>query len=284
MPRPGPARPDEIRQHNLSLVLEQVHRRGELSRAALTHSLGLNRSTIRALVADLTELNLVSEHVPVGRVRAGRPSHLVGPRADGPWVLAVEVEVGELVVAAVGLGGDVLARSERPLAPDHSSPAEVARVIADEADALAAKLAAGSWLVGAGVSIPGTVRPDGHVAQAPNLHWRDQAFGQLLAEQLPKHVPLRFGNDANLGALAEHQRGAAQDTGHCIYLSGKVGVGGGVIVDGIALTGAGGFAGEIGHMVLDPAGPPCQCGSNGCLETLVGEEALLRLCGRAGPV
>ena len=63
MSRPGPARPDEIRQHNLGRVLSQVHLHGELSRADLTQSLGLNRSTIRALVAELAELRFVREAV-----------------------------------------------------------------------------------------------------------------------------------------------------------------------------------------------------------------------------
>src|SRR4029079_2356673 len=68
-----------------------------------------------------------------------------------------------------------------------------------------------------------------------------------------------------------------------IYLIGKIGVGAGMIVDGKALTGAGGLAGEVGHMVLDPAGPVCRCGSNGCMESLVGEAALLRASGWLRP-
>jgi predicted NBD/HSP70 family sugar kinase len=284
MTRPGPARPDEIRRHNLGLVLEQVHLKGELSRAELTQSLGLNRSTIRALVAELTELRLVREEVPTGSERAGRPSHLVAPRPDGPYVIAAEFDVDDLTTAAVGLGGTVLARSHQALPQGSTSAAQAAKLIAADVDALARQVPAGAWLVGVGVSIPGTVRPDGWVDHAPNLHWRDQPLGAMLAEVVSDPVPLRFGNDANLGALAEHLRGAARGCSHCVYINGKVGVGGGIIAHSAQLTGAGGFAGEIGHMVLDPAGPLCSCGSNGCLETLIGEEALLRLCGREGPV
>ena len=284
MARPGPARPDEIRQHNLGLVLEQIHLKGELSRAELTQSLGVNRSTIRALVADLCDLSLVREEVPVGSERAGRPSHLVGPRPDGPYVVAAEVDVDNLTVAAVGLGGSVLARRQHALPAGRTSTTDAAKRIVADIAALARHVPEGAWLVGIGISIPGTVRPDGWVDHAPNLQWRDQAFGMILAELMPAGVPLRFGNDANLGALAEHLRGAARGRAHCVFLNGKVGVGGGIIVDSAQLTGAGGFAGEIGHMVLDPAGPLCGCGSNGCLETFVGEQALLRLSGRDGPV
>jgi predicted NBD/HSP70 family sugar kinase len=284
MTRPGPARPDEIRQHNLGRVLEQVHLNGEQSRADLTQFLGLNRSTIRALVAELAELRLVREAVPVGSNRTGRPSFLVAPRPDGPYVVAAEVDVDFLTTAAVGLGGTVLARNQHELTQGATTPATAAKLISADVDALGQQVPEGAWLVGAGISIPGTVRPDGFVDQAPNLHWRDVDFGALLGAELPDAVPQRFGNDANLGALAEHLRGAARGCSHCVYVNGKVGVGGGIITDSTQLTGAGGFAGEIGHMVLDPAGPLCSCGSNGCVETLVGEQALLQLAGHTGPV
>ena len=91
MARTGAARPEEIRRHNLGLLLEQVHRDGELTRAELTQRLGLNRSTIGALVAELTDLGLIDERVPTSNERAGRPSHVVAPRADGPFAIAVEV-------------------------------------------------------------------------------------------------------------------------------------------------------------------------------------------------
>jgi len=84
-------RPEEIRRHNLSLLLRHIHQHGELTRVELTAATGLNRSTIGALVSDLVALGLVSEYVPSGRDRAGRPSHVVAPRSDGPYVLAVDV-------------------------------------------------------------------------------------------------------------------------------------------------------------------------------------------------
>jgi predicted NBD/HSP70 family sugar kinase len=265
-------------------VLEQVHLHGEQSRADLTQLLGLNRSTIRALVAELAELRLVREAVPVASNRTGRPSFLVAPRSDGPYVVTAEVDVDYLTTAAVGLGGTVLARNQHDLTQGTTTPRSAAELIGADVIALRDQVPEGAWLVGAGVSIPGTVRPDGWVDHAPNLHWRDEPFGALLGAEVDESVPLRFGNDANLGALAEHLRGAARGRSHCVYLNGKVGVGGGIIADSVQLTGAGGFAGEIGHMVLDPAGPLCSCGSYGCIETLVGEEALLRLAGHSGPV
>ncbi|SHM57070.1 ROK family transcriptional regulator [Cryptosporangium aurantiacum] len=280
MPRSTVVRPEEIRRHNLSQVLQQIHRRGELTRAELTTSLGLNRSTIGDLVGDLVRQGVVDEHVPGGGEKAGRPSHVVAPRPDGPYVLAVEVEVERIVSAAVGLGGRVHVRHETVVA--EPGPAAVVTQIARDARRLAARMPASATLVGVGVSVPGTIqRADGLVVHAPNLRWRNVPFGARLRTRLGADLDVRIGNNANLGALAEHQRGAARAMRDVVYIVGSVGVGGGVIVDGAEMYGAGGYAGEIGHIMLNPDGPECHCGSNGCVETYLGEHALLREAGVA---
>lgn len=116
------ARPDAIRRHNLSLVLGQVHRDGAVTRAELTQRLGLSRSTIGALVADLTDRGLVEESVPSGGPRAGRPSHVVGPHSHGPFVVAVDLDVTHVTAAAIGIGGTVLARHVVPAGSTPDSP------------------------------------------------------------------------------------------------------------------------------------------------------------------
>ena len=108
--RPAPARQDAMRRHNLALVLQQIHLDGALTRAELTQRLGLSRSTIGDLVAELSALGLLGESVPSGGPRVGRPSHVVGPRPDSPFVVAVDIDVTRVVAAAVGIGGRVLAR------------------------------------------------------------------------------------------------------------------------------------------------------------------------------
>jgi predicted NBD/HSP70 family sugar kinase len=278
--RVAAARPEEIRRHNLGLLLREIHQHGELTRADLTAALGLNRSTIGALVSDLVQLGLVEEHIPAGRDRAGRPSHVVAPRADGPYVLAVEVGVEQLITAAIGLGGTVYARRDRPIEGDARRPDAIVAQIVAEGAALAARLSPGARAVAVGVSVPGTVRQrDGFVEHAPNLDWRAIPFAAILQEKFAGAVDVLVGNDADLGAVAEHQRGAAIGYDHMIYLNGSVGVGAGIIAEGTQLHGIGGYAGEIGHMTINPDGPPCHCGSTGCVETYIGEHALLRAAG-----
>jgi len=86
-------------------------------------------------------------------------------------------------------------------------------------------------------------------------------------------------NDADLGALAEVRRGAARGATNVLFISGEVGVGGGLVVDGKPMTGVAGYAGEVGHIPVNPIGSPCRCGSVGCWETEIGAHALLRRAG-----
>jgi predicted NBD/HSP70 family sugar kinase len=134
--------------------------------------------------------------------------------------------------------------------------------------------------IGMGVGVAGVVgADDGSVRFAPNLGWEDVPLGRLLGERLEHRVPVTVGNDGDAGALAEHSRGAARGHSHVIYVSGEVGVGGGVIIDGRPLRGFGGYAGEIGHMTVNARGRLCHCGRRGCWETEIGQLAVLAATG-----
>jgi predicted NBD/HSP70 family sugar kinase len=275
------ARPDAIRRHNLGLLLGQVHRHGELTRAELTQRLHLSRSTTGALVAELTERGLLDERVPSGGQRAGRPSHVVGPRRDGPYAVAVDVDITHITTAAVGIGGHVLARHVVTTADGPCRPEAAAAFVVQASEALSAQIDPGAWPVGMGVSVPGTVtRHTGMVEFAPNLNWRHESFGDMLSAVAPRGLPVTIGNDADLAVLAEHLRGNARDCTDVIYLMGRIGVGAGIIVDGRPLHGHEGHAGEVGHNVVDASGPLCHCGKRGCVETYIGDSALLTLAGR----
>jgi predicted NBD/HSP70 family sugar kinase len=279
--RTGAVRPDAIRAHNLSVMLRHIHRDGALTRTELTQRLGVSRSTVGTLVADLSQLGLVAEVVPSGGIGVGRPSHVVAPRTGGPVVVAVDIDVAHLTVAAVGLGGVVLGREAVPCEPEHSPPRAVVELVVDAVPRVIAASIPGAAVAGIGVSVPGTVqRQSGDIGVAPNLDWHDIPFGALLAEAAPRGLTLAVGNDADLAVLAEHHRGAARGIDDVAFLMGRVGIGAGIIANGRPLQGHDGYAGEIGHNVVDPNGPACHCGKRGCVETYVGEGALLRLAGR----
>jgi predicted NBD/HSP70 family sugar kinase len=101
----------------------------------------------------------------------------------------------------------------------------------------------------------------------------------MLGAELDLGVPVLAANEADLGALAEYRRGARPGIGNLIYVSCEAGIGAGIIVDGEPLLGSAGYAGEVGHMVVNPDGLPCKCGAIGCWETEAGEAALMRRAG-----
>lgn len=271
---------EDVRRHNLGTVVGHVHRTDGVSRAELTSLTGLNRSTIAGLVTELADLGLVKQVRPSGaQVGAGRPSPVVVPRPDAAHVVAIDVRVDGLAVARVGLGGRILARATGP-APEPYDPQAVCESLVDLVRLVLKGVATASHTVGIGVAVPGAVRAsDGVVRLAPNLGWVDVPLARLLDDALDRIALVSMGNDADLGALAEHLRGAAVAADDVIYLSGEVGVGAGIIVDGHRLDGAGGYAGEIGHLSFDPQGRACHCGNRGCWETQIGAAAIAEAIG-----
>jgi predicted NBD/HSP70 family sugar kinase len=269
-------RSETVRRPALTAIVRELHTRGPLSRSELVVRTGLSRSAIRGLIGELAAAGLVSEErgAPLGT--PGRPSPLVRLEPASAVVLAAEVAVASLAVALVGVGGHVfeVVRAERP--GGHASVDEVVAGLAELIAIVRERHLVDDALIGIAVAVPGVVRrADGFVSNAPNLGWRDVPFGQLLAQALGTRIPIIVANESDLGALAELRRGAAIGADAALFIFGDVGVGGGLVVDGKPLTGVAGYAGEVGHIPVNPNGVACRCGSVGCWETEIGEEALL---------
>jgi predicted NBD/HSP70 family sugar kinase len=280
--RTGPSQ-EEVRRQNLGALLRYVHIHGPTSRAELTSELGLNRSTIGALTADLASAGLVTEAVPRETGRAGRPSLVVQPESARVFAYAFSIEVDQLRAARVGLGGEVLDLrvDERPpgLPVGDSAP-----LLAEFVKDLQQAVPDGALYVGGGVSVSRTMRrADGQAQPGPGIGDVVEQLGAALAAELGVERPVVVGNAADVAALAEHTRGAAIGCDNIIYLHRDVGVDAGIIVGGRRLTGHGGHGGQVGHMVVLPGGRPCGCGSRGCWETEIGEYALLSSAVRPGP-
>lgn len=274
-------RSETVRRANLSAIVRELHVRGPLSRSELVARTGLTRSAIRRLIGELVGAGLVVEDRPVPLGIPGRPSPRVSLVADRGVVLALELSVDSMAAAYVGLGGRILRHARIERSRRHADPAVVVRDLVALAHSLDGPWLDADTLVGVGVAVVGVVRrSDGFVSTAPNLGWRDVPLGAMLLRTLPTTAPTTVANEADLGALAEHRRGAGIGIEDLIFISGEVGVGGGVIVDGAPLVGAAGYGGEVGHMPVNPiAGVRCRCGSTGCWETETGEGTLLARAG-----
>lgn len=280
--RAGPSQED-IRRHNLGALLRHVHLGGPISRAELTSRMGLNRSTIMALTSDLTAAGLVREELPRETGRAGRPSLVVRPESSRVYVFAFDVGPDRLAAARVGLGGAILDRREVTRLRGPFELEDLAGTLAGFARQMRRKTRHDTVCVGAAAAVAGGVRKgDGVIRFGPNLQADEVPFGEALARRLGLGLPVSVGNDANLAALAEHSRGVGMAVRDLVYLHGDVGIGGGIIAGGHLLGGHEGYGGEIGHMVVNPGGRACGCGSRGCLEAEVGERALLEAAGRLG--
>lgn len=275
-------RSETVRRTNLSVILRELHTRGALSRSELVVRTGLTRSAIRGLIGELVASGLVLETRAAPLGTPGRPSPLVSPDPAGATVLALDIEVDSMAAAVVGLGGEIIdeIRVNRPRR--HSSVGQVAADLGELAAALQTDDRAPQARIGIGVAVVGVVRrSDGVVSMAPNLGWVDVGLREALVRVFGEDAPIHVANEADLGALAEARRGAAVGADHILYLSGEVGVGGGIIVDGEPFTGAAGYGGEVGHMPINPAGLPCRCGAVGCWETEAGSQSILRRAGRS---
>ncbi|MFY1633516.1 ROK family protein [Solwaraspora sp. WMMB335] len=285
-PAGGPLRQAGLREHHLGLVMRQVAAaRRPPSRADIAAATGLTRATVSALVDELITGRLLAEVAPPPRTGAGRPATGLVLAADGPAGLGLEINVDYLAACVVDLAGTVRHRTVLRADQRPDQPRQVLARLADLAGtALAAPQVAGLTLAGAAVAVPGLVARDGLVRLAPNLGWHDVDVPGALAQQPTlADVAVVVDNEANLAALGELHARAGELTDF-VYVSGEIGIGAGIIIDGHLFRGARGWSGELGHMAVRPDGPACRCGAAGCLEQYAGQEAILRAAGvaRAG--
>ncbi|MEO2135248.1 ROK family transcriptional regulator [Microbacterium sp.] len=267
-----------VRRANLSRVLRLVHEDGPLSRAALTETTGLNRSTVGALVADLVSAGLATEGAPEMHRRVGRPSPSVAAAAD-VVAIAVNPEVDALTVAAIGLDRAIVCRERIELA-GLLTPHEATALTAEVIERWRTGVLASHRIVGIGIAVPGLVRSaDGLVRRAPHLDWTDAPLRDDLAQATG--LPTAIDNDATLGALAESRYGAGRGVADLIYLNGGAsGIGGGLVIGGHLVRGAGGYAGELGQNRPGIAQPADRrSGAQGTLEDEVSRSRLLAVVG-----
>lgn len=186
---------------------------------------------------------------------------------DDRPVIGIDVGGTKTAALLVDRGGGVLAREVR-LTPAADEAATLATMV-EAARALGPALAAG-----VGIAAAGMVDRRGSMRSAPNLSWRDVPLASYVGDQLA--LPCVADNDGNAAAWGEFRHGAGRGVGHLLMVSVGTGIGGGMVLDGRLYRGANGFAGEIGHIVVEPSGPRCGCGNRGCWEQVASGTAITR--------
>jgi len=276
----GRTDPAAMRRNNTSLILRHLRDHGGRSRATLATETGLAKSTMTTLIADLVAWGLVKEGEAARAGAPGRPGLVVSLDGRDVCGIGLEINVDYLCLVAVDLGGRVIRETTTPIDAASSPAAQtIERVGEILVGVLEPLRAAGIRTAGITLAAPGfTDNRTGQVRLAPNLGWRDVPLADEVSRLVgPGAPPVHAENDAKLGAVAELAQVAGSGVDDLLYITGDVGVGGGIITGGRLLRGANGFAGEIGHMPLDPGMGACACGRRGCWETMVGLAPFLRL-------
>lgn len=265
---------ETLRESNLALVAATVLAATDgMSRAQAAAATSLTRATVSRLVDDLIGGGILRENGKVAGA-PGRPATMLGP-SDRLCALGLQVNATFHLARLVTLDGSTVDEIYTPADLMASDPTEVLpRLGRDARTLLARQVGSDRRIVGAGLALPGIVEPASRtLRRAPNLGWTDVEVAPLLG--LADVGLSLLGNEADLAAfsLARPAPGRLGPVTDFVYVSGEIGVGGSAVVAGEVMPGRHGWAGEIGHMCVDPSGPPCPCGSYGCLERIAGWRA-----------
>src|SRR5256714_4188046 len=246
-----------------------------LNSSLITHHSSLSHSTRRGccLTAPRPFVTITPTLRPAPRNRCQSLQRegfkMAAPSSNQEHYVGVELCASTARSALVSASGDVVARREAAFAPEDLA-AQVARLVAELRDASPARVA------GVGIGLPGLVNPQtGRVVISSDFP--TVVRGDLRAELSETiALPVTLDNDANAGAMGEYTAGAGPGSRNMVYGTNGTRIGGAVIIDGKLWRGASGFAGEFGHITIDPEGVECTCGNVGCLETVASAPNIVR--------
>ncbi len=264
-----------------SAILDVIRAAGTISRVELTRATGLTAATISTVVRRLIDEGLVVE---AGRAEStgGKPRMLLQLDPDARYAVGVHLDHSGITYVVANLGGQVVARWRRPGA-GADDPRDVVARIAAEIDATVARIGVDPRrLLGVGVVSPGPLSTATGMTLAPPVmqHWADFPLAAAIEDAVG--LPVLLDNDATAAALGEYWSGGVPTGAVCAALYMGTGIGAGIIVDGTVYRGRSSNAGEIGHVCIDVDGPPCWCGSRGCVEVFAGPSAVVARAAEAG--
>ncbi|HWC24624.1 MAG TPA: ROK family transcriptional regulator [Flexivirga sp.] len=269
-----------IRAANRARVVDVLRRSGSATRAELTARTGLSRATVSSVIGELEGRGLLAEQRNPSPNTFGRPPAEVSLNRAAGLAIAVDIGVRHIAVAVGDLSRSLLTERWTTLPRGHSAHEGTALVIASVDEALREAEVTLEQVVGAAVSIAAPVSPGSGRLLVPGVlpGWN----GPELAQRLGEHwdIPVVVENDANLGALAESVSRGGAAHGALLYVKVASRVGLGIALGAHLYRGGEGYAGELGHVTIDPAGPQCWCGRRGCLELVAGGDGMIHRLNR----
>lgn len=261
------------KEHNRSLVLRLIFAHEVISRAEIARITHLTRTTVSDIVSDLLDQGLVQELGTGESLGGGKNPILLGLVEDSRWVIGLDLGQNEFRAAVVNLRGKIREVVSIPI--NDTDGIEALTLVYHMVDKLISSTT--KPLSGIGVGTPGLVGSnDGMVVNAVNLNWRNVPLAKLLQEKY--NLPVSIMNDSQAAALGEktYGQGSLKEE-NMVLLNIHHGIGAGIFLNGQLFQGDGGFAGEIGHIVVQREnGELCRCGNYGCLETVASTRALIQ--------
>jgi len=260
-----------LREANRTLVVDTVKAFGGLTQVELIDATGLSAATVSTIVKELTTSGVVDTR-PTSR--SGRRAQMVTLSPQTGIAAGVHIGARQIRVLLGDFAFTTLAATSMPIPFDEPADTGLDRITLMLAEMVEGVGRSMAELVGVGIACPAPVDSTGMIS-VPGLMpgWEGEQLGDVVAKRLGCSV--HVDNDANLGALAEMTLGASRDVADSLWLKVSDGVGAGLVIGRRVHRGFAGAAGEIGHIQVDPTGSICRCGNRGCLETVVGTEALL---------
>ncbi len=271
-------RPQARTDVNRSAILARLGANGPASRADLARALNVSPALMTQLTKDLLAEGLLQEldHSPS---QGGRPARMLGLVTSAGRAIGVKVVADHVAFVDVGIDGTVVRSASEPIDASSST------FLADLTVLLRRFIAGGGTapLLGIGVAVPGSVdRQAKGLVDSTQLGWQQVPLGSTLQREL--NLPVLVENNVNALAIAERLYGVGRLHENFLVVTIGTGVGAGIVVDGVVLRGSRGGAGEIGHVPVAQDGPLCSCGNHGCLESIIGEAALLRAARERGVI
>ncbi len=263
---------DLIRSINRSILLNVIKTEGEVSRVALAHMTGLSAATVTTITGQLIQEGLVFEKA-AGDSTGGRPPIMLALNPHGGFVIGIKLMEGKAVGAITDLNASILAKDSIEL-PDTQVDTSVDTLVMLVKRLVQQGGIKKKQLMGVGIGLAGVVDfAEGIVKQNPIFGWKNVNLRELLETRM--RVPVYIDNDVNTLTLSEKWLEPGKPEDNFIVITLGRGIGMGIVINGQIYRGKGGGAGEFGHIMVDPDGLRCECGRQGCLETVLSDRALV---------
>jgi transcriptional regulator of PTS gene len=258
-----------------SAILDLIRTTGLISRTDLARKTRLSQASVTGITADLIDEGLIEEK-ETGTSEGGRKPILLAIRADGVFVIGINLSIEQIRVVIINFQAELKASHIVRLTESFYQPGEIVEIIALAIqECMWQANYSREQIAGVGVGIPGPVDSSaGIIRFLPNYGWSEVGFRDMLRDRI--NHPVFIDNSANNLAIAEHWYGNGKGIGNFVVVTVENGIGAGAIINGQLVRGHQGIACEFGHVCANPQGPLCRCGRPGCIEAYAGNNAIIR--------